>query len=165
LKALLRQLDRAVMAVAVMLWIVFFVSVALQVFVRYVLALPLPWTEEVAREAFIWCSLLTASVIVGQDRHFTITVAIDRLPDRARLAVRLVGSLLCLLFCVVLMDVGGAWSWRMRFATPSVLELPQGVVYAIIPFAGFYMALHLVARIGAQFSALRGRGPTCGEPV
>ena len=154
-KACLRVGDHIVMAVAVALWVLFFVSVFLQVFVRYVLELPLPWTEEVAREAFIWCSMLTASVIVGRDQHFALTVGIDQLPERARTLVRLLGAILCLAFALVLLDKSFAWSWRMRFATTSVMEFPQGAVYAIIPFSAFYMALHLLARIGDLIAALR----------
>ena len=56
--------DAAIMGVVVLLWAVFFVCVVAQVFVRYVLQFPLPWTDELARYTFIWSSFRSASVIL-----------------------------------------------------------------------------------------------------
>jgi len=152
--------DAAIMAVVVVLWAVFFVCVIAQVFVRYVLQLPLPWTDEVARYTFIWSSFLSASVILGRGQHFSIDVVVARLPRRAIWLIELIGTALCLAFTLMLMQKSVVWTWRLAYARSSVLELPLGVVYAVLPFSAGYMSIHLVGRV----VGLLGRGAAGGRP-
>jgi len=159
---LLLPFDRAVMFVAMVLWVIFFATVVLQVLVRYVLELPLPWTEEVARESFIWWSLLTSAVILGRRQHFAIPIFVERLPARLQTVVEFFVTLGCLVFAVVVTLHGWNWAMRMRFAFSPVLELPQGLVYAIIPLSLAYMGLHLVVRLFDCI--LRLRHPREGSP-
>ena len=123
------------MGVVVVLWAVFFMCVVAQVFVRYVLQLPLPWTDEVARYSFVWSSFLSASVILGRGQHFSIDVVVRRLPRPAGWVIELIGTALCLAFTLMLMQKSAEWSWRLSYARSSVLELPLGVVYAVLPFS------------------------------
>ncbi len=158
LARLLAIVDRAVMAFVALLTAAFFVCVLLQVFVRYVLEQPLPWTDEVARYCFVWASFLAASVIAGRGEHFTIDALIDGLPRRARGVLRLVGTVLCLLFALLLVRYGIGWSARLMFARSAVLELPQGLIYAVVPLSASYMALHLVLHLIRQVQGLRHGG-------
>ena len=56
---------------------------SLQVFFRYVLEEPLPWSEELARYLFVWAALLAAAVTVGRNDKFTISILAERLPCAA----------------------------------------------------------------------------------
>jgi TRAP-type C4-dicarboxylate transport system permease small subunit len=159
---LLAIADRAVMAFVALLTATFFVCVLLQVFVRYVLEQPLPWTDEVARYCFVWASFLAAAVIVGRGEHFNIDFMLEALPHRARSLLRLLGTALCIGFALILVVYGYRWSARLMFARSSVLELPQGLIYAVVPISAAYMALHLVLQLVGQFRAL-GRRPA-GDP-
>jgi TRAP-type transport system small permease protein len=152
--------DAAIMGVVVLLWAVFFACVVAQVFVRYVLQLPLPWTDEVARYTFIWSSFLSASVILGRGQHFSIDVVVGRLPRRAVWLIELIGTALCLVFTLMLMQKSAVWTWRLAYARSSVLELPLGVVYAVLPFSAGYMSIHLVGRL----VGLLDRGAAGGRP-
>ena len=55
----------------------FFVCVLVQVFYRYVLEAPLPWTEELARYLFVWAAMLAAAVSVGRNDQFNIPMFAD----------------------------------------------------------------------------------------
>jgi TRAP-type C4-dicarboxylate transport system permease small subunit len=103
---LLAIADRAVMAFVALLTATFFVCVLLQVFVRYVLEQPLPWTDEVARYCFVWASFLAAAVIVGRGEHFNIDFMLEALPHRARGLLRLLGTALCIGFALILVVYG-----------------------------------------------------------
>ncbi len=149
------------MGVVVVLWAVFFMCVVAQVFVRYVLQLPLPWTDEVARYSFVWSSFLSASVILGRGQHFSIDVVVRRLPRPAGWVIELIGTALCLAFTLMLMQKSAEWSWRLSYARSSVLELPLGVVYAVLPFSAGYMSIHLAGRlIGLLNRGAPGRRPS-----
>jgi TRAP-type C4-dicarboxylate transport system permease small subunit len=153
--------DAAIMGVVVLLWAVFFVCVVAQVFVRYVLQFPLPWTDELARYTFIWSSFLSASVILGRGQHFSIDVVVGRLPRHAVWVIELIGTALCLTFTLVLTQRSAAWAWRLSHARSSVLELPLGVVYAALPFSAGCMSIHLIGRlIGLLNRGAAGRRPS-----
>jgi TRAP-type C4-dicarboxylate transport system permease small subunit len=153
----LAGVDRAIMAVVALLTAALFVCVVVQVFFRYVLEQSLPWTDEVARDCFIWGSLLAAAVIVGRREHFSIDFLVDTLPPRPRCLLRLLGTALCLGFALILVVYGYGWSARLMFARSDVLQLPQGAVYAVIPISAAYMALHLVLQLVEGLRALRAR--------
>ncbi len=151
----LAGVDRAIMGLVALLTAALFVCVVVQVFFRYVLEQSLPWTDEVARDCFIWASLLAAAVIVGRREHFSIDFVADGLPPRARCLLRLLGTALCLAFALILVVYGYGWSTRLMFARSDVLQLPQGAVYAVIPISATYMALHLVLQLFEGLQALR----------
>jgi TRAP-type C4-dicarboxylate transport system permease small subunit len=161
MRRVIATIDAAIMCVVVVLWALFFVCVVAQVFVRYVLELPLPWTDEVARYTFIWSSFLSASVILGRGQHFSIDVVVGRLPRHAVWVIELIGTGLCLAFTLVLTQKSAAWAWRLSYARSSVLELPLGVVYAVLPFSASFMSIHLIGRlVGLLNRGAAGRRPS-----
>ena len=133
--------------------------VILQVVFRYLLAAPLPWSEEAARYLFVWTAFLAAAAAVGRDDHFAISFLADNLPPRGRWGLQLLGSGLGLVFLVIVTWNGAVMSLRLWSAVSPVLQLPQGSVYAVIPATGFYMSIHLLARL----HALLREGPGGGE--
>lgn len=72
------RLERAVIvaieAVSVAGWIVFIVVTFGQVIARYVVGLPFPWAEELARFTLIWFSFLCAIELAILDEHIDIDV-------------------------------------------------------------------------------------------
>ncbi|HEY6431131.1 MAG TPA: TRAP transporter small permease [Acetobacteraceae bacterium] len=161
MRRVLAIVDAAIMGLVVVLWAAFFLCVVAQVFVRYVLQLPLPWTDEVARYAFVWSSFLSASVILGRGQHFSIDVVVGHLPRIAAWIIELIGTALCLAFTLILMQKSAAWAWRLSYARSSVLELPLGVVYAVLPFSAGYMSIHLAGRlVGLLDRGAGGRRPS-----
>ena len=139
--------DTCLLYVATVCFGGFLVCVALQVFFRYVLERPLSWSEEVSVYLFIWSSFLAAAVLVGKNDHFSIPIFVAMLPSRAQRVIDLIGVLLCLTFSLIVVLKSSAWSYRMLpFFTP-ILQLSQGAVYAVLPFCGLYMVIHLVVRL------------------
>ena len=60
------------------------VVVFLQVIFRYVLNLPLFWTEELARYCLVWSSLLGSAVAVKRGQHIAVDIFMERLPPILR---------------------------------------------------------------------------------
>jgi TRAP-type C4-dicarboxylate transport system permease small subunit len=151
----LTRIDDVFLAVVVILMAILFFCVVAQVVSRYVFESPLPWTEELARYSFIWCSFLTASVIVGRGEHFSIDFLLEALSPRPRWMVRIVSISLCLIFALLMIYYGFGWANRMMIGTSPVLQISQGLVYAIIPLAGLHMALHLTCQLLRAIKNLR----------
>jgi TRAP-type C4-dicarboxylate transport system permease small subunit len=61
---------------------VMFAVVFGQVFFRYVLNQPSPWTEELARYLFIWISMIGAAYGVKQQSHFGFEMLVKKMSPR-----------------------------------------------------------------------------------
>ena len=154
MRRLLRLSDAAFLGVAAAFSAGFFVCVLAQVFYRYVLEEPLPWTEELARYLFVWAAMLAAAVSVGRSDQFNIPLFADLLPARGRRGLEILAVALGLGFALVMVWNGWAMASRMMIAVSPVLPVSQGSVYLVIPIAGAYMAVHLAWRLAGL---LRGR--------
>ena len=149
MRTLLRISDACFLAVAATFSAAFFVCVLIQVFYRYVLEAPLPWTEELARYLFVWAAMLAAAVSVGRNDQFSIPLLADALPGRWRHGLEYVVVVLALGFALVMVWYGWAMAARLMIAVSPVLPVSQGLVYLVIPIAGGYMAIHLAWRLAA----------------
>jgi TRAP-type transport system small permease protein len=91
--------------------------------------------------------LIAAAALVGTNKHFSIPFFADLLPARARRTLDVGVTVLCILFALLLVSKGTEWSWRMRWSSSAVMQVPLGMVYAVIPLTAVYMLLHLVDRL------------------
>ncbi len=136
-------------AVLVVLW---------QVFSRYALGDPSPWTGELARYLLIWIGLLGAAHVTGQRLHLAFDLLPARLDGAARHRHGVVVHLLIMLFAIAVLVVGGArlaalvWQLGQRSAA---LGLPLGIVYLVLPLAGLLIAFHATVFAFADLRALR----------
>jgi TRAP-type C4-dicarboxylate transport system permease small subunit len=139
--------DRIVLTIAAAFTAIFLGAIAVQVLYRYVLEIPSPWTEEMARYLFIWSAFLAAAVSVGRNDQFHIPLLIEKLPPAPRRVLHIFIDLLQLTFALIMVRYGSMMASRMMMARAPVLPLPQGVVYMVIPIAGAYMAVHIICRL------------------
>jgi TRAP-type C4-dicarboxylate transport system permease small subunit len=161
-RTLLKLSDACFLGVAAIFSAGFFVCVVVQVFYRYVLEAPLPWTEELARYLFVWAAMLAAAVSVGRNEQFSIPLVADALPARLRHLLEFAIIVLGLAFSLVMVWYGWAMASRLMIAVSPVLPVSQGLVYLVIPIAGAYMVIHLAWRLAAL---ARGRiAATDGPP-
>lgn len=157
LAAIHRALDRFVLAVTMPLTVLMLVCVIWQVAARYALNVSTSTTDEIARFAFIWVSLLGATYVLGNRGHIAITGLVDLLPGRARRGMELVIGALVAAFAVSVL-AGGGWllvskAFTLGQVTPA-LRLPMWMVYVVIPVSG---VLTLVYAVVATLEALAGR--------
>jgi TRAP-type transport system small permease protein len=148
---LLGWIDKCLLTVGNVFLAGFLALVVLQVFARYVLQYPLPWTEELGVYLFVWASFMAASVVVGMNDHFSISFLAECLSPQWRRLLDVLVTLLCILFALIVIVKGTGWSWRMLPTSSSVLQVSQGAIYVILPLSGVYMLVHLAARLCRLF--------------
>ena len=119
--------------------------VLLQVLMRYLFAAPNPWSEELSRFAFIWVSLLGASLAVERRAHFGFDQVTKKLAPRARRAVERIAWGVVLAFALLLVGTGIALMDLTLGERSAALNLPVALVYAAAPVSGLLMAIHLLA--------------------
>jgi TRAP-type transport system small permease protein len=123
------------------------VTVALQVFSRFVLRDPYIWAEELARLFFIWTAFIGAAVALKHHRHFAIELLAARLSLRGGRLAR--SALWCRRFAVFLVIVllgilvwyGFAHTWSVRGTRTDILEISVAWTYLPLPLSCLAMLI------------------------
>ena len=127
--------------------------VSAQVFFRYVLNLPITWSEELATYLFAWLIFLGATVSIRRNEAPALNLLGDRLPRRAASVLHAVRELLALAISAALLWKGiGACIDMMAQRSPT-MQVPMGIPLLVVPIAAAGLVLHYVARIVALLDA------------
>ena len=123
------------------------VVVFLQVLFRYVLHLPLFWTEELARYCLVWASLLGAAVALKRGEHIAVTFFLDTFPKKPARALRMVAQISVILMLTV-MAWGGIKLVLVTSAQISpALRISMAVPYFALPVGAVIMLFHVVSSL------------------
>jgi TRAP-type transport system small permease protein len=141
---MVRALDRALRGLLALLLGVLTTCVFLQVLVRFVFKYPLPWTEEVARLAFVYSIFVGATVAVRENDHISVDVVLAALPPAVARGLRLAGRVLVAVFLVCMTWQGVAFVQATGIQMTPVLQVPFRHLYTIIPASGAVMLLYLI---------------------
>lgn len=150
MKKLYRQVNRFIEVFLVIIFGLLVLDVLWQVISRYLIGRSSSFTEEFARFALIWLSILGAAYLNGQRAHLSIDFWMKKLPlPQQRRRMVIIESMM-LVFALVIMVIGGGNLVYLTLSLgqkSSALEVPLGVVYAIVPFSGllivFYSLYHI----------------------
>lgn len=97
-------LNRAMAVVCYVLLVVILAITVMQVFLRYVLARPTSWSEEVALLLLVWFGLIAIGVAIRWHGHIAIMALRDRLPAPVARYVDILAEALLLGFSLVLLS-------------------------------------------------------------
>lgn len=147
LEKLDQQLARAESALSVLIVCVICFAVLFQVLSRFVLKVPLSWTEELSRFALIWLTFIAAAVSLRDDGHFAVDVIAHRLPPRGRrlYAIALLATML--VYLVAMLWTGLQLLPIAHMQESPALDLDMGYVYLSIPVGAALMIVTIVLKI------------------
>lgn len=115
------------------------------VFTRFILKNPAIFTEEVARFCMIWLAFTGSSIAMKRCELTSYRALVDRLPEKGRKIMEIIGTLLLLTYLVIFLISGNGAMKIFKRTKGSVTKLPL-----IYPAAGLYfgacvMIVHAVA--------------------
>lgn len=152
---MLAVLDRALKYALTLLSVVLTLSVFLQVLIRFVFKHPLPWTEEIARIAFVYCIFVGATIAVRENSHLQVDFLLVILPKPVARAAVFLGMLLVGVFLVFVTWQGVVLVLATGVQMSPVMQVPFKYLYLILPVSGAIMLLYLVANM---LALIRGKG-------
>lgn len=136
------------------------VNVLWQVTTRFVLGDPSAFTDELARYLLIWIGLMGGAYASGRRLH----LAIDLLP--MKLAGKPSGAILSMfisgvvfLFALLVLVIGGirlVYIVSVLGQASAALQVPLGVVYAVIPISGLFIMYYSLTFIYEHLRILQG---------
>ena len=110
-----------------------------QVFGRYVLNQSFSFTEEFARFALIWMTILGAAYLNGRREQLSMDYWLNKLTPEQRHRRERIIELIMSVFALVVMVIGGGYLvyTTLRLGQVSAaMNVPLGYVYAIVPVSG-----------------------------
>jgi TRAP-type C4-dicarboxylate transport system permease small subunit len=156
-----KWLERLLLAICICLLTTMFLSVFTGVVIRYVITVPFPWTEEVARFCLIWFAPLAASIGARQGIHFSFQWGLIYLPAGRRYLIRQIGNCAVIAFLAMLLwqSLGliDVMSGQTAVASGFDMRVPAfGIVVGIAVLLTIYVLEILDALLalgtGRQFS-------------
>jgi TRAP-type C4-dicarboxylate transport system permease small subunit len=117
---------------------------ALQIFMRYVLNMPLIWSEELARYIFVWATFIGAGYGVRKKIHINMELIYTRLPRKARLGVTLFTNAVAIFIFACLIPYGVRTVIRQWNIDSSAMQIPMSWVFAAVPIGCFIVCLRLL---------------------
>lgn len=118
----------------------------LQVLFRFVLSLPLAWTEELSRYLFILLVYVGASAAAGEGKHVRVEIIDSVLPAKATKALNIIVQLLCALISLVIVKDMILNANRMNQQS-AALRLPMAVLYVLVAAMFVLIAARFLQRI------------------
>lgn len=145
-----KAINRAIELLLIGIFSLLVADVVWQVFSRYVLGRSYSFTEEFARFALIWLSLLGAAYLNGQQAHLSMDYFIRNLDKQALLKRQRMIEGLMLFFALVILIIGGGnlvYTTFLLGQKSPAMNVSLGYVYSIIPLSGiliiFYSLYHI----------------------
>ena len=112
----------------------------------------LPWSEELSRYFLVWGTFLGATLAYKRGSHISITFLSDFLPPKLQKVLRILVSLISIVFFVYITHYSSLMIKTLSFQISPGLSLRMQNVYIVIPLSMLIMAIHVLAAIGNEFS-------------
>lgn len=128
-------------------------SVLLQVCVRFILpklgmVVAAPWTEELARYLVTWSVFLGVGVLCRNARLIAVEIFTVVLP--AGKVVKITGVLVSMVFFVILVQAGFAWTSMSAIELSPVMRIPMTWFAASMPVGSVLASINLVGFLVAS---------------
>lgn len=140
-------INRIIEILLVAIFALLVIDVLWQVFSRYVLGQSYSFTEEFARFALIWLSILGAAYLNGKREHLSMDFLVRKLSgERLKKRMQTI-EILMFVFALVVMVIGGGnlvYTTLYLGQTSPAMQLSLGYVYAIVPISGLLIMFYSV---------------------
>lgn len=131
----------SVLIVCVICFAVFF-----QVISRFILKVPLSWTEELSRFALIWLTFIAASVSLRENGHFAVDVFSHKLSPKGRTYYQIAILLIMLVYLSTLLYTGLQLIPIAHMQESAALDVHMSYVYLAIPCGAVLMIINVLIR-------------------
>lgn len=156
LASVVKKVNRVSEHILNLLLTIMVVVVFVQVIFRFILMMPLSWSEEVARYIMIWTTFLGAALAVEKKAHPFVEVFTNTLPLTIRVPVHILIICLSCVFYAILVFYGAMFVSSSMMQPSAAMQIPMGYVYIIIPFGGIMLILNSMVEIQARWKERRG---------
>ena len=129
-----------------------------QVIFRYVIAAPLPWSEEMARYCFVWIVFLGGAVGLARGIHLGVDLIVNLLPPRVQRGLDVLTSLLIGAFAATVIYASIPVLNMNMFQRSPALGVQMSWIYMAIPVSMALILLICAERVLKQLFSKQAPG-------
>ncbi|CAB5138540.1 hypothetical protein D3OALGB2SA_4087 [Olavius algarvensis associated proteobacterium Delta 3] len=127
---------------------------------RYVLNSALLWSFEVSLILLTYLTFIGSYAALRRGAHLKVDVIANMLGPIPRTVVFMLAQVVILGVSIVMVIWGTEQALKFASQTTTILEMPRGPIYAIIPLSGLVMGIDTLARlIRGLRRAVHGEAP------
>lgn len=138
-----KRVNRVVERLCVALLALLVLDVWLGVLARYVIPLPITFTEELARYLMIWMALLAVSCGIAYREHIGVEFLFARLPGGVRRWLAVGFDLIGFAFFFALFWYGLAFAEKGFSRLTMIYAMPKGYAFSSVPAAAALACVQL----------------------
>lgn len=131
-------------------------TVAVQVFMRYVLNMPSPELFEVSIYSFVWVIYLGGALAVRYDQHMRFDLLYRKLAKRTRLVFDLACDIITNVILLILLPPSLLYTVKMYTIKASALRIPWTFLLIVYPVFLLLVIAHNFTSIVYGIRELRG---------
>ncbi len=118
-----------------------------QVVARFVLNMPLSWTEELSRHIMIWMAFLATSIAYRHGAHLSIDLLSSNLKPKAKMYTSLAFLAIIIIFLIYMFTYGIELTQKTFRQNSSSLQYPMSYVYLSIPTSAVIMFVFSIEKV------------------
>lgn len=140
-------LRKASMGLLVVIGTVMSIVVMLQIIFRFLIKIPFPWSEELARYLMIWMGMLGAFVALREERHIGVSLLVEKLPEAVGSKVMVMVQVATMAFLVIVARYGFSLAMFNSTQLSPAMQVSMALPYMAIPVGSSLMTLELLAGV------------------
>ncbi len=127
------------------------ILVFLQIVNRFIFKIPMPWTDEFAKYAFVWLAMYGSAKAVREKSHIFVDIVELFLKGALGKICSYAAEIVSLVFFLVLLAVSVPWTLENMDVLADSAQISMGFFYTCVPISAFLMTLfateNLILRI------------------
>ena len=100
---------------------------------RYVFRMPFEWSDEFAIYGFIWLSFLGAALAEKSDKHFRVTILVDKLGPKARLVIDIFLHIILFVILYRFFFDSMKYFQQGKSGISTIMQIPLSYIYVSMP--------------------------------
>jgi len=150
MEKLYHTINRIIEIVLIVIFALLVLDVLWQVFGRYVLNQSYSFTEEFARFALIWLTILGAAYLNAKREQLSMDFLVQKLTPEKKAKRMQIIEMIMFVFALVVMVIGGGnlvyTTLYLGQVTPA-MHISLGYVYSIVPISGLLIMFYSIYNI------------------
>ncbi|MEW9669891.1 TRAP transporter small permease [Ammoniphilus sp. 3BR4] len=146
--AILRGIDYINKGILILLGILLGIMSAViifQIFSRFFLGLPLPWSEELARLIMAYTIFIGSAIALRNQQLIAVEFVSERLTPQKRKVLKFIIHIIAIIFFALLFVKGIEMMGKVHAQQSAALRLPMSVSYSCIPIGAALLIMNAIA--------------------
>lgn len=144
---MINQINTAIKYIVSTMLIFLTILVVLQVTTRFVINVPLAWTEEIAKYLMIYIVFFGSGLAMRNNQHIAIDFMVEILKGKSKVVLEKIILWVCGIFSVFLIYFGSQLTFRVIEQSTPTLQYSMAWAYAAIPLGALLMLLNIIAAL------------------